>query len=248
MASVPSTFFDEHTSLRAVIEACLQGMAGDIRTVREKPGAARLDLGCYAVLGGDPQTDDALPLIESIPAGMVLVYAGTPWKRRVLSVFPDAVDAPMITFVPGPDQCDVSRAFAEREPTGYRIRPLTPGDVMPDGLTPNGFQVFAQRVGFHRYGFGVVATRNGTIVAQTTTYAVSRDKAEIAIATDAGHRGKGLAGCLAAAMLCECAARGLEPHWSASNPISQRLARRLGFLDNDICHVLTVPRSHMPQV
>ncbi|MDJ0841962.1 MAG: GNAT family N-acetyltransferase [Acidobacteriota bacterium] len=234
------TLFDSHTCLRAVIDAGLERTAGEIHSVAEEPKSLRLDVGCYSIFGGDPNTAEALRLIETTAQGREMVYAGLPWKQRIQAVFPHAQDASMKTFIPGPGHLESARRLAAETPAEYHIRALSPEDECPDVLRPNGFQVHETRAAFFTHGFGFVATRDERVVALTSTYTVSSDKTEIAIATDPDHRNKGLAGSLAGAMLEACARKGLEPHWSASNPISQRLARRLGLVDEDVCKVLVV--------
>jgi predicted GNAT family acetyltransferase len=60
----------------------------------------------------------------------------------------------------------------------------------------------------------------------------------VAIATRPAFRGRGLAAATAARLLRECLERGLTPRWSASNPVSQRLAVRLGYRPAGVCEVL----------
>jgi len=51
-------------------------------------------------------------------------------------------------------------------------------------------------------------------------------------------RGLGLATATAARLLRQCLDAGLTPRWSASNPVSQRLAVRLGYRPAGVCEVL----------
>ena len=60
----------------------------------------------------------------------------------------------------------------------------------------------------------------------------------MAIATRPAFRGLGLAAATAARLLRECLDQGLTPRWSASNPVSQRLAVRLGYRPAGVCEVL----------
>jgi predicted GNAT family acetyltransferase len=61
---------------------------------------------------------------------------------------------------------------------------------------------------------------------------------EVAIATRAAFRGRGFAAAASARLLLEAVARRLAPHWNASNPVSQRLAVRLGLRPAGTCEVL----------
>ncbi len=236
-----SSFFSDHDCLRAVIDACLEGRAGRVLSASERPSALRLDVGCYSVLGGDPESKDARALIEGVSPGQELVYPGSPWARLIQAVFPDATDQSMMTFVPGPNYRDMARRCLGDLSHGCEITGLTPSDALNERLTPNGFQVYETREAFFENGFGFFVAHEGNMAALTTTYTLSQSKAEIAISTDARYRKKGFATSLASAMVLECSRRGLVPHWSASNPVSQRIARRIGFVEHRVCHALKAP-------
>jgi predicted GNAT family acetyltransferase len=63
---------------------------------------------------------------------------------------------------------------------------------------------------------------------------------EVAIATAPDHRGRGLAACAAAALVQEALVREHVPHWNAYDPVSQRLAERLGFAFAGIVEILAM--------
>ena len=77
---------------------------------------------------------------------------------------------------------------------------------------------------------GVGVVHAGELVSAATDYAFSARSVEIAISTREDHRGRGLAACAAAARILRCLSRGVTPYWHASNPVSIRLAKRLGFV------------------
>ena len=141
----------------------------------------------------------------------------------------------MITFLPAENQTEIARSHLGDLAPGFEVEALTPAHVVNPKLTPSGFQVFPSADAFFEHGFGLCIMHNGEMVALTTSYTVSYDKVEIAISTDPSYRQKGLASGLGAAMVLECERRGKVPHWSASNPISQRIARRIGFVDAETC-------------
>ncbi|CAM2063898.1 GNAT family N-acetyltransferase [Sulfidibacter corallicola] len=234
----PAFYFRDHPCLRAVIDACLEGRAGHIMSTGEHPVALRLDVGCYSILGGDPDSEDALSLVKGSGLARELVYSGSTWKHLIQAVFPNAEDRSMMTFIPG----DHAREWASRHrgdvSPNVHIAPLTPESPAHGSLTPHGFQVHETPEAFFRHGFGFFIGHEGRMVALATTYTAARDKAEISISTDPRYRNQGFATSLAGTMVLECFRRGLTPHWSASNPVSQRIARRVGFVENGVCHVL----------
>jgi predicted GNAT family acetyltransferase len=86
----------------------------------------------------------------------------------------------------------------------------------------------------------LVCCRGGTVQAHGSR---DRDQAsvEVAISTRPAFRGRGLAAATAARFLRQCLTEGLAPRWSASNPVSQRLAVRLGYQPAGPCEVLYLP-------
>ena len=240
----PGAFFKDHSCLHAVIDAAVQGRAGRIVAGSSKSTCLRLDIGCYPIFGGDPDHEEARALLKGVDPNQEMVYAGSRWKKRIQSIYVDAADASMMTFLPGPHFLEIARHHLGELALGYEIQPLKQGCPLNDSLTPNGFQVYETKKGFFENGFGFQVTHEGIMIALTTTYCLSRDKAEIAIATDPHYRKQGLATSLASAMILECARRGLVPNWSASNPVSQRIARRIGLVDHEVCTVLKRPASN----
>ena len=239
-----SPFFSAHQHLRPVIEAVLEGRQGRLVTLADRPRAVRLDLGCYAVPGGDPDSEEAAVLVRQVPFDQEIVLADERWRRLVARVRPnDTVDAPMQAFIPGPDCRATAARLAATLPAGYRLATLDEERArqIDDELNPNALRVFGTPERLVADGLGLVALAGERLVCLATSYALSRTKVEVSIATLADHRGRGLAAAVAAAMLETCFRRGLEPHWHASNPISQRLAIRLGFQSAGTCDIV-VPR------
>ncbi len=123
---------------------------------------------------------------------------------------------------------------------GFRLQHGDRITVFKGCNAAQGIDVFGGSAAFARDGFGVCAMAGDTVAAAATTYSLSSDKAEVAISTHAAHRGKGLATAVSAAMLAVCLLRGVEPHWNASNPVSQRLALRLGFVQVGVCEIVVL--------
>jgi GNAT superfamily N-acetyltransferase len=104
------------------------------------------------------------------------------------------------------------------------------------GLTSGELRVFSAR---RLEGAEVVrAVQKGRLVCAATSYATYPGHLEVAIATRPAFRGRGLGTAVAARLLLHCLETGVRPHWNASNPVSQRLAVRLGFRPAGLCDVL----------
>jgi GNAT superfamily N-acetyltransferase len=236
-------FFAAHPELRAVIDAVLEGRAGRIHTVGEgPPRAARLSLGCYEVRGGDPATDEARRLILGSPQPCELVYGNDPvWRRRILEVLGDAVqDRPTRSFDPSGLCPEPLHAVVRGLAPGLVLRPIDHGLArqLDRELEPHALQVFATVGAFLKDGFGCGVVKDGVLACAATSYALCTGQVELAIGTRPGYRGWGLAAVASAGIILQAMDRGLVPHWNASNPVSQRLATRLGYGPGGACEVL----------
>ena len=102
-------------------------------------------------------------------------------------------------------------------------------EQLDTSLEPHALQVYPGAAAFAAAGFGFGATRGGHLACVATSYAIGRGSAEVAISTRPTDRGRGLAYAVAARFMLHSLELGLVPEWNASNPVSQRLALRLGY-------------------
>jgi GNAT superfamily N-acetyltransferase len=234
-----SALFASHRELRAVVDAVLEGRQG---LATRDGDAARLSIGCYEMFGGDSSSPGARRLVAGAAAPRELVYGNDPeWRRLILEVHGARVfDRPMRVF----DADGLDRAALRRLegtlPGGFVLRRLDAAlAAQLDGdLVPHALQVFTSPADFAANGLGFGAVADGRLAGAATSYTMSSRRAEVAIATHPEFRGRGLAAAAAAALMGRCLDNGLGPAWSASNPISQRLAVRLGFRPAGACEVL----------
>ena len=88
---------------------------------------------------------------------------------------------------------------------------------------------FADYEQFRRLGLGAVLLLNGKIVSGASTYTRYSGGLEIQIDTHREFRSRGFASITGAALMLMALERGLYPSWDAANPISLRLAEKLGY-------------------
>jgi GNAT superfamily N-acetyltransferase len=207
-----------------------------------RPRVARLSLGCYQAFAGDPTLAAARRLATEVSGPIELVYANDPaWRALILEVHAGRVrDRPMECFDPSALEASRLRAQAARAPAGRELRPLDARLTaqLDAELEPHALQVYASGALFLAGGFGFGIVVGDRLVACSSTYTLAPGHAEIAIATRVAYRGQGLAELLGARILLHCLEQRIEPHWSASNPVSQRLALRLGYRPGGSCEVL----------
>lgn len=83
---------------------------------------------------------------------------------------------------------------------------------------------------FARRGSGAVVRYGQEIVASASSFLTYEGHVELDVSTSPEHRRKGLADHCVAAMMDDCAARGLTVHWDAMNDVSSHLAASYGFV------------------
>jgi len=238
------SLFDEYKTLRAVIDSALEKRLGKVRyDDPDAPGVGRIDLGCYAIFSGDA----AHPLAAEWVAGLtppleILIPDDQAWRDLADGLLGDRCsDRPMRTFaLHDPDRAALE-ITASRVPDGFSVAKLDVELARQFGgdLNPHALSVFssAEELIEHGIGYAIVAP-DGRVAAQTSSYAISSERVEVAIATHPEFRRLGLARVVAARMLLGCIECGLRPEWSASNPVSKRLARSLGYRPAGLCDIL----------
>jgi hypothetical protein len=229
--------------LPAVVDAVLEARLGFVSADDlEQPNAARLSLGCYEVVGGDAAHPAARELVANVPAGREIVYGNDPaWRRLIRDVHGTrAADRPMRTYDPsGLDRAALEPLAASLPPGHALVRlDVKLAGQLDAGLEPHALQVFASPQAFVAQGVGFGVVVDGVVACQATSYTLASRTLEVAIGTRSASRGRGLAAAAAARLLLFCLDASLLPQWSASNPVSQRLALRLGFRPGPECEVL----------
>jgi RimJ/RimL family protein N-acetyltransferase len=233
--------FARHETLRAVVDSVLEGRLGRAWMSSARPDAARLSLGCYDIFGGAPDPVAARELSHAIEPPRELVFGNDPsWRERLVERLGSRVtDRPMRSFSLPPAGPAAIRP-APPPPDGLELVRMDArlAARLDRDLAPHAMQVFESPRDFEERGAGFAVVCGDEIASAATTYAVSERSVEVAISTRPAYRGRGFASLAARALLRHAASRKLTARWNASNPVSQRLALRLGFVPDGVCEVL----------
>jgi GNAT superfamily N-acetyltransferase len=238
------SLFDEHGMLRAVIESALERRLGEIHyDDPNAPEVGRIDLGCYAVFSGDAGHPLAAEWLTGlVPPVEIVLPEDQAWRDRVDRLIGDRCsDRPMRTFAPHDLDPETLKIVAVSLPDGFRVAELDVALVrqFDDNLHPHALRVFPSAEALVQDGIGYAAIApNGRVAAQTSSYAISSRRVEVAISTHPEFRQRGLARAVAIRMLLGCMERGLRPEWSASNPVSKHLARSMGYRPAGLCDIV----------
>ena len=240
----------------SMVTAYLQGYMGAAYVVSgDAPEAAVLISGEYSFWGGDSGSANAdfligrfFELCESESStGIYAVWDANAeeagrrfqnnpgWERALLAHpenHPETVLRHRIAqkdydFDPG-----LMQRYMDALPPGFRIvrfdRKLYDAAMSSD-WSKEFCEGFASAEDFLARGFGFAVLKEDELVAGISTQTVYDGGAEMQIATREDFRRQGLALPCAAAMIKECAARGLRPCWDAANEASRRIALKLGY-------------------
>lgn len=238
------SLFDEHRTLRAVIDSALEQRLGEVHYDEPNaPKIGRIDLGCYAIFSGDAAHPLATEWVTALAAPVEIVLPeDQAWRDLVDRLIGDRCsDRPMRTFALPDRDREALKTAAVAVPDGFRVAEL---DValarqFDENLHPHGLRVFPSAEALVEQGIGyAVVAPDGRVAAQASSYAISSRRVEVAIATRPEFRQQGLARAVAACMLLGCMERGLRPEWSASNPVSKHLARSLGYRPAGLCDIV----------
>lgn len=224
------------------MDCVLAGHLGEIRVdQRERPRVARLRLGCYAIFAGDPALPAAATMLRDSEAPIELIVPRDPaWTALLQRTLGERLQPrPMQAYSAADCDRQALARMATDLPEGFALRALDAelAAQLGPALRPNGMDVMSDPADFARRSGGIGVVDDGVLVCAATNYAFADDAIELAIATAADFRGRGLASCAAAAWTLHCLQQQRMPHWNASNPVSQRLALRLGYRPTEMVEV-----------
>jgi len=228
------TLFAAHRRDRAIIDCVLEGHVGqafvDDLAV---PTVARLDCGPFAALAGDPASPPARDLVRYAPIDWVTPETDA-WRDVLEAEFAGRIRR--IRFVElsaeelDPGQLD---ELAQALPPGFTVARID-AELAEALIRDLGkrwlLDSYASMDDFLARGIGYIVLHEGRVVASAASAVSSSRAIDIDIEVAPAHRRKGLGAAVGAALALECVQRGIEPLWLASNDISVRLARKLGYI------------------
>jgi len=231
---------------RSMIDAVLEGCVGTVTAgAGDAPGVAALHAQVFHLLGGDPSLPAAADLVQSLPAGQ-LVVGSAAWYALVKE---RRERAPESWYWRTYDHTRLDASELKRLAGGahaaYEILPLDAGLLSrvsqnrDQTETEHAFRSDAELL---ESGFGYCAVQEDRVRSVAVTFTRSSSAVEAQINTHQEHRRRGLATATCASLVLRALEEGLEPHWSAANRRSEGLAEKLGFVPESRREVLYLPR------
>jgi GNAT superfamily N-acetyltransferase len=224
--------FDRYPCLHGSVAAVREGGMG--RVFVDSHGEPRVALAVldFHFLAGDPQNENATPLVQLLHPGDVVVTPTAAWQRLLAATYPgELAGYPRETFQAEGFDVDKLRQFCQGLPPGFELRQVHLAEVTQFAADLDSALVynFRSHEEFITRGVGLGILHHGTFVSGASSAAVGGGKVEIEIQTHPQFRRRGLARAVAAALILYCLEHALEPCWDAANEPSAALARQLGF-------------------
>jgi hypothetical protein len=231
-----ASLFAHHRHLRVVMDAILQGYCGTaLASIGSKPRVAQLTVGVFTFFGGDPTHPIARTLIERLSGQRIIVFAEEGWRDTILRAHGERIGTEQrLSFSSANLNLDHLRVLMSDVPDRFHIERINVDlaqricdEVSPDLLLP---EVFASPVDFFERGIGFCALTGGQLVCGATSAFICDEAIEIQINTNKAYRRMGLATAVGATLLVHCLEHGIDPHWDAGAPASERVAEKLGYV------------------
>jgi hypothetical protein len=231
---VLNALFANFKPFPALAEMVLEGLPGKaIADDSDPPRCAGAVTGHYAAFAGDASAPGAAELVGSIShLDWGALIGDSEWMALGRQILSSARSSKRNAF--SSDDLDVGRLMALRDgvDAGAEIKAVDVelADRMVDEVSPYCLGVFDSSEEFLQFGFGYCALIDGRVAAAATSAFASSKSVEIQITTAPEFRNRGLATSVSAAVILHSLDAGLDPQWSTSNPVSYRLAERLGYV------------------
>ncbi|MBP3325204.1 MAG: GNAT family N-acetyltransferase [Coprococcus sp.] len=218
-----------------IIWSCLQGVMGEIHTNSEEDAAMAI-LGDFAFFAGKPSEKLIRLKPESCKQDfIIMVPQNDEWAKLIKMCYGEkARKVTRYAIKKEPDIFDVEKLEQAvlNLPNDYELKLLEEQEYNMCRNNDWANDLVSQYKDYDMYkelGLGVVALKDGELVAGASSYSTYKEGIEIEIDTREDHRRKGLAYACGAKLIIECLKRGLYPSWDAQNKWSVALAEKLGY-------------------
>jgi len=234
LKSIIKDIFDHWNE--TIIWSCLQGVMGEIYTNAPDNDAGMAILGDFAFYAGNPSEE----LIKFKPAHckqdfIIMVPQNDKWAELIEKCYGKnakkvsryAIKKEKDIF----DKCKLQQVILEL-PKEYELKLIEAKEYVLCQNNKWANDLVSQFKDYHTYkklGLGVVALKDGELIAGASSYSRYNGGIEIEIDTRKDYRRRGLAYACGAKLILECLEKGLYPSWDAQNMPSVALAEKLGY-------------------
>jgi hypothetical protein len=219
---------------RVLIDSVLEGRFGRAYTDSiAQPTVARLDSGAFTMLGGNAMAVGVKHLLDHAP-----IFYVTPqnndWQNLLQSEFTTRITALHFTdFSSGSLDPTHLAKFISALPSDYELKGIDKqlAEQLPSDIGNEYFiENFHSLDDFLGRGIGYCILRQDKIVSAATSMAQSSKAIDIEIETLPEFRKQNLGTVVGAKLANYCLEKKIKPCWLAANPVSEKLALKLGYI------------------
>lgn len=221
------------------IWSALQSIMGDIYAEdTEKPTAAKVILGDFCFLAGEPNKELLAYKPESFASNfIIMVPESEAWSALIEKHYKEGAER-NFRFAIKKNTGNFNKEKMERViadiPTGLELKMIDEklyNACLSEEWSRDFVSNYKDYAMFEKLGLGALMVKKdtGEIVAGASSYSTYKDGIEIEIVTREDYRKQGLAYRCASKLILECLKRKLYPSWDARTRISVALAEKLGY-------------------
>ncbi len=217
--------------------SCLQGVMGRLYADSEKdPRSAMAILGDFCFFAGKPDLELVSYKPKWCTQDFIIMTALSPeWIELIERVYQEKakkVSRYAMKKEPGVFDTEKLKGYvmaADREVLLHMIDEELFEACGREDWSRDFVAQYTDYEEFRQKGLGVVATKNGQLIAGASSYSSYQGGIEIEIDTKKEYRRQGLAAACGAKLILACLERGWYPSWDAQNLNSVALAEKLGY-------------------
>lgn len=224
-----------------LIWSCLSGSMGKIYADdAAHPRCAAAIIGDFSFLAGDAEAEEAPALVALIKEmqtreAVISVPQNERWAERLQAQYGGrCIRTTRYATKKQADAFDRSSLLKkiEKMPKGFVLKPVGEEEftaALKETWSRDFCSQYRDAEDYAAHGVGVVALRDGELVAGASSYTWYPGGIEIEIVTRQDVQRCGLGSACASQLILNCLDRGLYPSWDAANQTSLHLAESLGY-------------------
>jgi len=221
------------------MDCAIEGQMGKAFTDdAENPTVFEIELGhffCY--FAGDAASTAGYEMIKSLPPHRMLLPSSPGWMDIAQEMHGDKLlRHTRYSFSSGNLSIDYLERLLADSPFRDRIRRIDAALARQLSNSPDSvFEIsdFEPAEDFVERGIGYWLMEDDAVMGVAYSSLVCSKGIEVSIFVMPEHRRKGVATCLASALIQWCLENNADPHWDAANSESCRLAEKLGYVPTE---------------
>ncbi len=229
--------FAGHRHAEAILFQTLRLGLGHLRVDSvSEPNVAWFSYYPMNFVAGNPHSDEAQLLVETIPYLNIIIVPDDDWARLVKEQYGEELRVQQRTKF-NPDSLDIAmiRRLKNNIPSGFELQKINRDNLRR--VNPAVCRIidlhFRGVDGLLQHGVGFCAVQENQIFSLAYSAFPFIDEFQVQVDTveSPHYRRRGLATAVSAALIEYALENDIVPHWDAANLASIKLAEKLGYSD-----------------